>query len=271
MRAPGRRTGPGGRWGRRLLAGAQGLVDDLASALLPAACVHCGSCLDGDEPPLGRARLSSGRLRRRLLGPLSLPLRLLCGRCSAGLQPSASDVLATHSGRFLSAFAPSPEFFALVHAFKYGGATELAGWFGARLARVARRELRGQAAILVPVPLHAERRRERGFNQSALLAHEVGRRLGLPVGEHLLVRRRATPPLARVPHERRRALVHDAFVRAAPLPARRMRIVLVDDVVTTGATSAAALAALDVEAARTMVLCLCVAAVDPRQAADAGL
>ena len=159
-----------------------------------------------------------------------------------------------------SAFAPTPELFALVHAFKYGGAVELAAWFGPRLARAVRARP-ASPALLVPVPLHAQRQRERGFDQSALLAREVGRRLGMPVYEHLLVRRRATPPLAALAHAERAAAVQGAFARLASLPVGNGRVVLVDDVVTTGATTTAAFAALGVPAAQSAVLCLCSARV----------
>ena len=205
------------------------------------------------------SRLVSGRLRRPFLGPFSLPLRLLCDRCVAGVRPAAHRVPSEHSRALLSAFAPSPELFSLVHAFKYGSVPELAAWFGARLARLARHELRGTAPLVVPVPLHAARQHQRGFNQSALLAHEVGRRLGWPVHDTLLVRRQPTPPLARLPHAARRALVQGAFVRRMPAPPATPSVVLVDDIVTTGATSAAAIAALGLPPERSVVLCLCAA------------
>ena len=143
----------------------------------------------------------------------------------------------------MQAFDPEPAIFSLVHAFKYDGVVELAGWFGAYMARALRRVLPARDLLLVPVPLHARRLRERGFNQSALLAAEVGRRLGVPVLA-ALERRHDTPPLAQLPHAERAASVRDAFLASAHPPSGA-RIVLVDDVVTTGATSRAALAALD--------------------------
>jgi predicted amidophosphoribosyltransferase len=158
----------------------------------------------------------------------------------------------------LSAFEPGPEIFEVLHRFKYGGVPELAPWLGAWMARRVRRTLRQRQLLLVPVPLHANRLRERGFNQSQLLAEEVGRRIGCAVVDDLLVRRVATPPVAQLEHAERRAQVQGAFERKRPIPRREALLVLVDDVVTTGATSEAALAALGVaDSFRCVVLSVC--------------
>jgi ComF family protein len=120
---------------------------------------------------------------------------------------------------------------AIVHAFKYDGrrslAAPLAGLMRARGAAV----LAGADAA-VPVPLHASRRRERGFDQAADLARHVG----LPV-VHALGRIRPTAVQASLPAGRRHANVRDAFaLTPAAVPLRGRIVVLVDDVSTTGAT-----------------------------------
>jgi len=260
------------RWCQAIQRPVQSVVDDLVAALLPAACLHCRRNLETEDhapPGVPPSRLCNGGLRRPLAGPFTVPLRLLCPGCARGLRPPA-PAGAGEAVPVWSAFAPTPELFALVHAFKYGGAVELAAWFGPRLARAAP-AARAPDALLVPVPLHAQRRRERGFDQSALLAREVGQRLGMPVHEHLLVRRRATPPLAALAHAERAAAVQGAFARVAPVPAGAGLVVLVDDVVTTGATTTAAFAALGVPAARTAVLCVCSARVAWSQGSRPGI
>jgi ComF family protein len=97
---------------------------------------------------------------------------------------------------------------------------------------------------LVPVPLHASRRAERGFNQAELLATPCGRRWGVPVLPRALVRARATAPQTELDAEARRANVRGAFAVARPAEVRDRRLLLVDDVLTTGATVAAAARAL---------------------------
>jgi ComF family protein len=131
-----------------------------------------------------------------------------------------------------------------LHALKYDGERRLAGPLGGVLAARWRRAGAG-GEILVNVPVHDQRRRERGYDQAALLAEEAAARLGLP-WRNALVRRRATTAQYRLDRRHRAANLVDAFV-AAPgaAPAIRDRwVVLVDDVVTTGATLTEAARAL---------------------------
>jgi ComF family protein len=97
--------------------------------------------------------------------------------------------------------------------------------------------------IVVPVPLHATRLRERGYNQAALLAREMAQRAKLAVDERTLVRRRATAPQVKLSARERRENVHDAFCcRDDGLVDKR--VLLIDDVCTTGATLEACAVAL---------------------------
>jgi predicted amidophosphoribosyltransferase len=157
----------------------------------------------------------------------------------------------------VSVFEPSPPLFSLLHAFKYEGLREMEAWFGVHLARAIQRILGNRAAVLLPIPLHPSRLRERGFNQSHLLARQAALRLGMPLHADLLYRRRPTAPLAGATDAARRAAVHGAFGRRGPLPDRTLQLLLVDDVVTTGATCAAAMQALRAPSERLTVVCLC--------------
>ncbi len=118
-----------------------------------------------------------------------------------------------------------------------------------RLAEKIVAEARGRAVLsrdvlLVPVPLHPRRKRERGFNQSELLAASLGRRCGLVVANGILVRRKETVAQTGLSAAARRSNVAGAFaVRRRGTVAGRV-VVLVDDVVTTGATARACAAVL---------------------------
>ena len=100
------------------------------------------------------------------------------------------------------------------------------------------------ADVLIPVPLHPRRRRERGYNQSELLARELGKLSRLPIATDCLIRERDTPPQARTSSvEERRRNIAKAFV-CLDNRIRSKRVLVIDDVSTSGATLDAAAAAL---------------------------
>jgi ComF family protein len=105
------------------------------------------------------------------------------------------------------------------------------------------------AEVIVPVPLTGRRRRERGFNQSALLARELGRDLGLPVIEALSRRSSPRHQAQSTSAEERWRNVEGAFVGSQPEAVRGRRAVLIDDITTTGATLDACARALRVAGA----------------------
>lgn len=106
-----------------------------------------------------------------------------------------------------------------------------------QLAGFLARACADQAPVdaLVPVPLHSSRRKQRGFNQTEKLAEELSREMAPPV-EHLLHRTRKTTPQVRLDAEGRQANVEGAFALAPGRSVAGMRLLLVDDVITTGAT-----------------------------------
>ena len=122
----------------------------------------------------------------------------------------------------------------MIHALKYEARRSLARPIGALMCERGNQLLTG-ADALVPVPLHHSRRRERGFNQAADLARQLGRQAGLPIVPALR-RVRATVAQAALPAGRRHRNVRDAFAATASIRAIGRVVVLVDDVSTTGAT-----------------------------------
>jgi ComF family protein len=213
-------------------------ADGLLAVLLAPACAACNASLT--YPARGPVCQSCWDAIRSFTPPL-------CRRCGdplpswrvisveAGVCPRCRRrPSALTESRAIGAYDGSLR--AIVHAFKYGGCRSLARGLGARL-RESAAGLLGSADIVVPVPLHRSRRRGRGFNQ----ARELARHLGLPLVDALR-RTRATPSQTDLPAAARHANVRDAFALARrrlpwlALNVEGLRIVLVDDVSTTGAT-----------------------------------
>lgn len=142
-----------------------------------------------------------------------------------------------------------------IHRFKYERLASLAEPFGAMLADYWRAE-QLTADWLIPVPLHPSRERDRGYNQSELLARQLARRVNVPISARGLRRTRATAVQMTLNAAQRRENVAGAFECVEPR-VRGARVVIVDDVGTTGATlEACAQAVLKAGAASVMGLTL---------------
>ena len=124
----------------------------------------------------------------------------------------------------------------LVLSFKYGDRLDLAPMMGQWMAR-AGRELLGEADALIPVPLHWRRLWSRRFNQSAALAGAIARQNGVPVLHKALKRVRATPQQVGLSKTQRADNVQGAFAIPDKAAVRGRRLVLIDDVLTSGATA----------------------------------
>jgi len=111
----------------------------------------------------------------------------------------------------------------------------LGEWFADRLREIATRE-RIEADLVVPVPLHRQRQRERGYNQADLIARPLAKQLGLPYRAVLLVRTRPRPNKQVLSFEERWESVRGAFATRPGSQVDNLRVLLVDDVMTTGAT-----------------------------------
>ncbi len=148
----------------------------------------------------------------------------------------------------------------LIHLFKYGRMKPLAKPLGGYLASALPRDQ--QFDLVVPMPLHWRRRWQRGFNQSELLARLIARRCGIPL-VNAVRRTRATQAQAGLSNARRRENVAGAFRVRKPQKVQGRRILLIDDVMTTGATASACAVALKRAGAGTVTL-LALARVDRR-------
>ena len=150
-----------------------------------------------------------------------------------------------------------------IHLFKYGGVKTLAGPLSQLLLQVL--PLEERFVVVMAVPMHWRKRWLRGFNQAELLAKPVARRIGVPLCQNLRRKRytRAQASLSKA--QRRQNPVHTFAVRR-PEQIQGKRVLLIDDVFTTGATLRAAAAALK-EAGAGHVAVLTLARVDRREAA----
>jgi ComF family protein len=145
----------------------------------------------------------------------------------------------------------------LMHRLKYGGMTSIGLEFGRVLGSRVREAGLGESDMIVPVPLHASRMRERGFNQCEYIARGVSAVTGCPLRTGVLRRTRFTPTQTPLGHGERRENLRDAFA----LTAHALRavdgrtVLLVDDVVTTGATMRSCAGALHSAGARAVIAC----------------
>lgn len=131
-----------------------------------------------------------------------------------------------------------------LYRLKYGNKREYAGVYGAEMADYLGKWIRQRGITkIVPVPLYPARQRARGYNQAALLAESMGRRMGLPVDKKLLYRTKKTAPQKVLTSAQRKANLEKAFVVKGNVCSGE-RILLVDDIFTTGSTVDAAAKAL---------------------------
>ncbi len=127
-----------------------------------------------------------------------------------------------------------------IYQFKYHNQRRYGVCYAKELIRCYGHMINSWApALIIPIPLHKKRRRQRGYNQAAVISRELGRRLQIPVDEKSLIRRRYTDPqktLSR--HKRRENLRHAFALKNSFLPVSR--VLLIDDIYTTGNTIDAA-------------------------------
>jgi ComF family protein len=143
---------------------------------------------------------------------------------------------------------------SLIHALKYRNKTLPGQILGEMLGnRISAASF--VPSIIVPVPLHSARRRERGYNQSEVIARAVGHVLGCQVHKSVLARVRATPSQTQLGAGERQSNVCGAFRVCKPEAIQGKKVLLVDDVITTGATVDACAQAMMDAGAKEVVAC----------------
>lgn len=218
----------------------KGLADALASVLFPAPCRICGQTLDNaSRIPLCSVCLAS-------LRPYSGPQCVRCGRpiVSRVVAEPGSQALCLACRRGLYDFdlarsygAYTDSMAGAVILLKYHQVTPLAGWFARHLRNLAEAQpALAQVDVVVPVPQHSIRQRERGYNHAELIARPLARSLGLSCRSYLLLRTRPRPEKLRLTVRERWTTVRGAYDVRQGTRVDNLRVLLVDDVFTTGAT-----------------------------------
>ncbi|MBF0623444.1 MAG: ComF family protein [Magnetococcales bacterium] len=249
--------GPGGsrnRFASGILPGGERLRQGwtlLLDFLLPHACPLCRCRVEAPFAPCPDCRKG--------LPPQPDTLCLRCGGPTVGPEQGCGQCLGNPMApdAFHCAFDYADPVRGLIHGFKYGDHGEWAAGLGDLCwARTGAALAWEEPDALVPMPLHYVRLVQRRYNQSALLAGVLARYLDRPMVTAALRRVRRTTPQAGLNARQRRLNMQGAFVARQSLVAGRS-LLLVDDVVTTGATMAAAVRALkQAGAARVAVVCL---------------
>lgn len=148
---------------------------------------------------------------------------------------------------------------ASIARFKYRGRREYADFYAEEMVKsLGELLLSWEPDALIPVPLHKSRMKRRGFNQAELTARKIGESLGIPVKTGLLLRTKKTSPQKELNDTQRRANLKNAF-QVSQNDVRLKKVVLVDDIYTTGSTmDAAASVLLEHGAEKVYFLAICI-------------
>lgn len=210
-------------------------LDRLAPFFLPPQCGCCGDFLEeGTQGICPRCLSTVHWIRPPFCSICGVPFLTPesenhpCGACLTRQNHFAqARAVASYDGSLQK----------MIHRWKYQGKSHLTSLFGdwLRDGLMLHWSL-SSFDLILPVPLHVKRLRERGFNQALLLAKALSRRTGIPYGKKVLRKKRATHPQVNLSRREREREIRGAFFVKDPAEIEGKRILLVDDVFTTGAT-----------------------------------
>lgn len=212
------------------------MLAGIADLIYPPRCATCGMILEeaGPLPFCPSCEAGLHFIRSPLCPRCGMPFAAaagedrLCGDCLSTPRPYAlARAVGLYEGTLLEA----------IQRFKYRGQVGLGRILGSLMADGIRGMWEmGAFSLIIPVPLHRKRLRERGFNQSVILARAISGRCALPLDFLSLDRALFTKPQVGLGREERTANVRGAFTVRRPERVKGERILLVDDVYTTGST-----------------------------------
>jgi ComF family protein len=240
---PERSGKPRARLAAQLGGAVSGFLRAAADVVMPPLCLNCRTPLGSHDALCAACWRQIRFIRAPLCDRLGIPLpydasRDFAGNSGAAIVSAAAlaDPPDWDRARAVAQFGPVMR--DLIHAFKYADRHDARALFG-RWLTGAGAELLAEADVIMPVPLHRHRLMGRKFNQAALLAQEISRRTGVPADMLALTRVKATPPQVGLTEAERRRNLTGAFQVTAAARARvaGRKIVLIDDVITTGSTA----------------------------------
>lgn len=211
----------------------QNAADNILRIIYPSRCPICERIID-----YGKPRLVCEKCR----GEIKYICEPCCKKCGKPLIVREQEYCydcSRHSHEYtrgLSLWVYNKEIQKSIYNFKYNNKREYASFYVNELLRYHREKIIGwNAQCIIPVPIHKAKMRERGFNQAELLAKELGKQLELPVNDKLIIRCKETTPQKQLNSKERKNNLKKAF-KISNNDVKLKKVILVDDIYTTGAT-----------------------------------
>lgn len=211
------------------------IIDKILDIIYPPACPVCGKAL-----PIAKGMRSSVCVECEK--KLAYIDESHCLKCGKELE-DAEKQYCYDCGRVehiytqgIAAFSYTEGIKQSIYRYKYKGRREYAAWYGEKVAKRCGMQIAvWNPDVIIPVPLHKDKLKKRGYNQAELIAIELGRRLGIPVNAECLMRGKNTAPMKELSENERTKNLENAFFLKDD-GVKYNKVMLVDDIYTTGAT-----------------------------------
>lgn len=211
------------------------IIGKIIDAVYPPACPICGKAPD----------IEAG-VRRRVCADCERKLTYIgehrCMKCGKELEDSDRQYCYDCSRtkhiytQGIAVFAYTEGIKQSIYRYKYKGRREYAVWYGEQAVKKCKAQIAvWNPDVIIPIPLHANKLKKRGYNQAELFAVEIGRNTGIPVNSDYLVRERNTAPMKALSENERIKNLEKAFI-IKNNGVKYNKVMLADDIYTTGAT-----------------------------------